>query len=195
MIELKYPVILASGSPRRKELLEKLEIPFTIQTVDVEEEIPDEIEPIETAKFLAQLKGDAHDHFAKHHIVISADTVVLVNGKVLGKPENKEEAIIMLKTLSNSSHQVITGVCIRANNASHLFDVSTKVTFGNLSENEIDHYVNSGNANDKAGAYGIQDWIGLIGITRIEGSYYNVMGFPVYEVYEQLKHYYSKRIE
>lgn len=195
MLELKYPVILASGSPRRKELLEKLEVPFTVQKIDIEEIAPVDLEPRETAKFLAQLKGDAHDQLAKHHIVIAADTIVIANGKVLGKPKSKVEASIMLKTLSNSSHEVITGVCIRANNDSHVFDVCTKVTFGNLSENEIEHYVKSGNANDKAGAYGIQDWIGLIGITSIEGSYYNVMGFPVYEVYEKLTRYYSNNIE
>ena len=191
MIALKYPIILASGSPRRKELLEKLDIPFTVQTVHLEEEIPNEISPRKTALYLANLKGNAHDHLAKHHIVITADTVVIANDKVLGKPSSIQEAKNMLQTLSNNSHEVITGVCIRANNEVHSFDVTTKVSFGKLSSGEIEYYINSGNANDKAGAYGIQDWIGLIGIPRIEGSYYNVMGFPIYELYAQLKLHYS----
>lgn len=192
MIELKYPLILASGSPRRKELLEKLNIPFTVQTVAIEEVIPDEISPRETAIYLAELKGVAHDHLAKHHIVITADTIVIANNILLGKPNNNQEAKDMLQELSNSTHEVITGVCIRADNEAHVFDVSTKVTFGTLSTKEIAYYVNSGNANDKAGGYGIQDWIGLIGVSNIQGSYYNVMGFPVHELYKNLKKYFVR---
>lgn len=191
MIKLKYPVILASNSPRRKELLNKLNILFTVQTVDIDEHIPENINPRETAIYLAELKGDAHDHLAKHHIVITADTIVIANNRVLGKPNNKQEAKDMLQELSNSTHEVITGVCIRADNEAQAFDVSTKVTFGTLSTNEIAHYVDSGSANDKAGSYGVQDWIGLIGVSNIQGSYYNVMGFPVYELYAKLKTHYS----
>lgn len=187
MLSLKYPLILASGSPRRKELLQKLEIPFTVQTLDIEEHIPEDIKPRDIAIYLAELKGIAHDNLAKHHIVITADTIVLANNKVLGKPRSKQEAKAMLETLSNNTHDVITGVCIRLNNSVHSFDVTTQVTFGNLTDDEIDHYINSGSANDKAGAYGIQDWIGLMGVSNIQGSYYNVMGFPVYEVYAKLK--------
>jgi len=191
MIKLKYPLILASNSPRRKELLHTLNIPFTVQTVDIDELIPENINPRKTAIYLAELKADAHDHLAKHHIVITADTIVIANNKVLGKPINNQEAKNMLKALSNSTHEVITGVCIRANNEAHTFDVSTKVTFGTLSTKEIEHYVSSGNAKDKAGAYGIQDWIGLMGVSSIQGSYYNVMGFPVFELYRYLKKYFS----
>lgn len=191
MLSLKYPVILASGSPRRKELLQKLKIPFTVQTIDIEEHIPEEIKPRDTALYLAEFKGVAHDHLAKHHIVITADTIVLVNDKVLGKPKSTLDAKTMLETLSNNTHEVITGVCIRLNNDTHSFDVTTQVTFGNLSADEIDYYINSGSTSDKAGAYGIQDWIGLIGVSSIQGSYYNVMGFPVYEVYAKLKSNYS----
>lgn len=191
MIKLKYPLILASNSPRRKELLNKLNIPFTVQTVYIDEHIAENITPRETAIYLAELKGVAHDHLAKHHIVITADTIVIANNKVLGKPNNNQEAKNMLQELSNSTHEVITGVCIRADNEVQAFDVSTKVTFGTLSIKEIVHYVDSGSANDKAGGYGIQDWIGLIGVSNIQGSYYNVMGFPVYELYAKLKTHYS----
>ena len=187
MITLKYPVILASNSPRRKELLEKLDIPFTIKTVNLEEIIPVDITPRKAALYLAELKGDAHDHLARHHIVITADTIVIANNKVLGKPTSIHEAKNMLRALSNKTHEVITAVCIKSDNETHSFDVSTKVTFSVLTEAEINFYINSGNANDKAGAYGIQDWIGLIGISGIEGSYYNVMGFPVHELYKELK--------
>ncbi len=191
MLQLKYPVILASNSPRRKELLEKLEIPFSVQTVDVDEDIIENIDPRKVARYLAEVKGNAHDHLAKNKIIITSDTIVLYNNKVLGKPTSTQEAIEILSTLSGNTHEVITGVCLKANNELYSFDVSTKVTFGKLSLTEIEHYVNTGSANDKAGAYGIQDWIGLIGISSIEGSYYNVMGLPVYELYAQLKKHFS----
>lgn len=187
MIRLKYPVILASGSPRRKELLKKLEIQFTVQTVDVEEEIPTHILPKDSALFLAKLKADAHQHLVNDNIVITADTIVLANNKVLGKPSSIKEALNMLTSLSNKTHEVITGVIIRSNNLKFAINVSTEVTFSDLSPLEIERYVQSGMANDKAGAYGIQDWIGLIGISSIKGSYYNVMGFPTLEVYNCLK--------
>lgn len=192
MIELIYPVILASASPRRQKLLAKLEIPFTIKTVNVEELIPESIEAKEAALYLANIKGEAHDFMAKHHIVITADTIVIINGKVLAKPVSATDAELMLKELSSNTHEVITGVSIRSNNEVYSFDVSTKVTFRSLSNAEIDHYVNSNLAYDKAGGYGIQDWIGLIGISSIEGSYYNVMGLPTLEVYSCLKNYFSK---
>ncbi len=191
MIQLKYPIILASASPRRQELLHKLEFPFNVQTVKVEEQIPDNIKPKEAALYLANLKGEAHDFLAKHHIVITADTIVIANGKVVEKPDSTNEAIAMLTQLSGNTHEVITGVSIRANNEVHSFDVSTKVTFGSLSTAEIEHYVKSGKAYDKAGAYGIQDWIGLIGVSSIQGSYYNVMGLPVFELYRTLTHHFS----
>ncbi len=191
MIQLRYPVILASGSPRRKELLEMLEIPFTVKTVPVEESVPTDIAPIDAALYLAKQKADAHMHLAKDHILITADTTVIANNKELGKPTNAENAIQTLTTLSGQTHNVITGVVIRANEIEHAFSVATSVTFRNLAENEISHYVASGKANDKAGSYGIQDWIGLIGIERIEGSYYNVMGFPTLEVYQILKSNFS----
>ncbi len=191
MIRLKYPVILASSSPRRKELLEMLEIPFTVQTLEVEENIPDHISPKESALFLAKIKADAHQHLVKNQLIITADTVVVANNIVLGKPTNTQEASDMLITLSNSTHEVITGVIIRVNKEEYALNVSTKVTFSALTSNEINHYVQSDKANDKAGAYGIQDWIGLIGISSIEGSYYNVMGFPTFEVYECLKKHFA----
>ncbi len=192
MINLKYPVILASNSPRRKELLQKLEIPFTVETIHYEEHIPTHVLARDAAKFLAVKKGSVHKQLSNNAIIITADTIVLANGNVLGKPKSNKEAVNMLQNLSENTHEVITGVCIQINDVVHAFDVSTSVTFGKLTTHEIEHYVNSENAADKAGAYGIQDWIGLIGITRIEGSYYNVMGFPVYEVYSYLKHHFSR---
>ncbi|MCF6352988.1 MAG: Maf family nucleotide pyrophosphatase [Cyclobacteriaceae bacterium] len=192
MIQLQYPLILASSSPRRQELLTKLEIPFKVQNVNVDEIIPEDVKPREAALYLANLKGEAHDFLAKHHIIITADTTVILANKILDKPSSAKEAKSILGQLSNNTHEVITGVSIRANNEVYSFDVSTKVTFGALSKKEIAYYVNSGNANDKAGAYGIQDWIGLVGISSIEGSYYNVMGLPTLEVYSCLKKYFIK---
>jgi len=192
MIQLRYPLILASTSPRRQELLTKLEIPFEVQTVNVDEIIPADVKPRDSALYLANLKGEAHDFLAKHHIVITADTIVIVNNTVLNKPASNTEARTMLQQLANKTHEVITGVSIRVNNEVHSFDVSTKVSFGSLADTEIESYVKTNNASDKAGAYGIQDWIGLIGISSIEGSYYNVMGFPVFEIYAHFKKYYSE---
>ena len=191
MIQLKYPLILASSSPRRQELLTKLEIPFKVQSLEVDEEIPTGIKPRDSALYLANLKGEAHDFLAKNHIVITADTIVIVDNMVLNKPTSNAEAKQMLQKLANKTHKVITGVSIRANKAVHSFDVSTEVTFGALANEEIEFYVKSKNASDKAGGYGIQDWIGFIGISSIKGSYYNVMGFPVFEVYAHLKKYFS----
>ncbi|MCF6352745.1 MAG: Maf family nucleotide pyrophosphatase [Cyclobacteriaceae bacterium] len=193
MIQLQYPLILASASPRRQELLRKLNFPFTVQTVAVEEQIPNNIKPKDAALYLANLKGEAHDFLAKHHIVITADTIVILNEKILDKPTSANEAKSILAQLSDNTHEVITGVSIRANNEVHSFNVSTKVTFGALSKKEIAYYVNSGNANDKAGAYGIQDWIGLVGVSSIEGSYYNVMGLPTLEIYFCLKKHFIKK--
>jgi len=191
MIQLQYPLILASASPRRQELLRKLNFPFTVQTVEVEEQIPTNIKPKDAALYLANLKGEAHSFLAKHHIIITADTTVILDENILDKPTSADEAKLILAQLSDNTHEVITGVSIRANNEIYSFAVSTKVTFGALSKKEIAYYVNSGNANDKAGAYGIQDWIGLIGISSIEGSYYNVMGLPTLEVYSCLKKYFK----
>ncbi len=191
MIQLRYPLILASSSPRRQELLTKLEMPFKVQTNEVDEIVPEDVKPRDSALYLANLKGEAYDFLAKHHIVITADTIVIADNNVLNKPDSNTEATNMLKQLANKTHEVITGVSIRANNEVYSFDVSTKVSFESLTDTEIGFYVRSNNARDKAGAYGIQDWIGLIGISTIEGSYYNVMGFPVFEIYAHLKKYFS----
>ncbi|MCB0497716.1 MAG: septum formation protein Maf [Cyclobacteriaceae bacterium] len=188
-MELKYPLVLASGSPRRKELLEKLQLPFSVETVEVDETIPEHIKPSKAAIYLAKVKSEAHSHLAKNQIVITADTIVTLNGQSLGKPSSAEEAVKMLKKLSGRTHKVITGVCIRLQDQMDVFDVTTKVTFGELEENDIQTYVQSGNAFDKAGAYGIQEWIGLIGVKSIEGCYYNVMGLPVFELYNKLKNF------
>lgn len=187
MIKLSYPLILASNSPRRKELLQMLKLPFTVNSVEVDEIIPTNIPLKEAAKFLAEIKSKAHQHLATNSIVVTADTIVLLNNTILGKPSSSAEATNMLQQLSDKTHEVITGVCLRCNNEVITFDIITKVTFEKLEQDEIEYYVSSGEANDKAGAYGIQDWIGMIGIKAIEGCYYNVVGLPVNELYNQLK--------
>ncbi len=187
MLALTYPVILASASPRRKELFTKLNIPFSVHTLPVKETIPDEIPAKEAAIYLAQRKGQAHRHLAKNTLVITADTVVIANNQILGKPLHPAQAKVTLSQLSGHTHQVITGVCIYLNEQMYSFDVATQVSFGTLSNQEIDYYVATGQGNDKAGAYGIQEWIGLVGIQSIKGSYYNVMGLPTFELYQFLK--------
>lgn len=193
MIKLSYPLILASNSPRRKELLKKLNLPFTVKTVEVDEVIPANISPKEAAKFLAETKSKAHQHLATNTIVVTADTIVLLNNTILGKPSSSAEATSMLQQLSDKTHEVITGVCLRCNNEVIAFNATTRVTFEKLEHDDIKYYVNSGEANDKAGAYGIQDWIGMIGIKSIEGCYYNVVGLPVFELYTHLKTYFSEK--
>jgi septum formation protein len=181
-------IILASLSPRRRFLLRQLGIDFTETSADVDESFPDGLTPDEIAIFLAEKKAD---HFKDllsdpKNLVITADTLVFINGKILGKPENKEGAVEMLSTLSGNMHQVVTGICIRCHDKSRSFTCWTNVYFKKLTEAEIDHYLEQYQPYDKAGAYGIQEWIGYIGITHIEGSYFNVMGLPIQQLYEEL---------
>ena len=186
MLKLRYPLILASNSPRRQELLKNSKIDFTVKVSAVEETIPAHIPPGDTATFLAELKSKAYDDLAKKAIVVTADTTVIQQEKVLGKPKNREEARQILSHLSGQTHTVITGVCIRHQNNRDIFSVSTQVYFDTLTETEIAFYIDHYHPFDKAGAYGIQDWIGLIGVTNLEGSYFNVMGLPVHLVYQTL---------
>ena len=189
MLKLKYPLILASNSPRRKELLANTGMAFKVSTQAVEESIPDFIQPLDTAGFLAQLKSAAYTDLAEKAIIITADTVVIQNNQVFGKPESFEEAVTMLTQLSGKWHEVITGVCIRHKGDCDTFSVSTKVLFDTLTPAEINYYIENYKPYDKAGAYGIQEWIGHIGIKHIEGSYYNVMGLPIQALYQHLKKY------
>ena len=178
-------VILASQSPRRQELLSDLGISFEVKTKPTEEDFPSEMDTHDIAEYLAIKKASAFKP-KENEILITADTVVIHNNKVLNKPKDAEEAKKMLNKLSNSSHEVITGVCVYHKNQQHSFSELTKVTFKTISENEIDYYINNFNPSDKAGAYGIQDWIGKIGIKSIEGCYYNVMGLPLHSLYSYL---------
>jgi septum formation protein len=184
----QYDVILASGSPRRQQLLAEMDIPFRVLTKPVEEIFPDELSPTDAAAFLCRLKSDAFTEadFGRNTLVITADTVVALENRILGKPENAEEANAMLRELSGERHQVITGVCLRMQEKRTVFTTSTDVWFKVLSEEEIRYYISRYKPFDKAGAYGIQEWIGHAAIQKIDGSYFNVMGLPTHRLYEEL---------
>jgi len=183
-----YQYVLASQSPRRKAILESFGLPFSTDVREVEENYPEALTAKETAVFLAEKKSQAFpaNGIPEKTLVITADTVVAKDGVVLGKPAGEKEAKEMLWLLSGGAHEVITGVHLKARNRKMHFGVSTKVFFKALSLKEIDYYVTHYQPYDKAGAYGIQEWIGFAGITRIEGSYFNVVGLPMHELYEQL---------
>ena len=184
----QYNIILGSASPRRKELLSDIGIEFSIQTTDKEEEYPSTLKEERIAEFLAQQKSEfLSDNQKNTDLLITADTIVSYESEVLNKPQNKEQAFNILNKLSGNTHKVITGVCIKSKKKKVIFSATTMVTFRKLSPKEIEHYINNFNPFDKAGGYGIQDWIGKIGIQRIDGSYSNVVGLPTKELYEQLK--------
>ena len=186
-----YKLLLASASPRRKELLAMLGVEFDICLgKDVDESYPVDIETDEIAKYLAQKKADAYvDGLGDNEIVITADTIVVNDEKVLGKPANEVEAKTMLRSLSGHKHKVITGVAVTSTQKRVSFSVETEVEFAELGADEIDEYVSVFKPLDKAGAYGIQEWIGCIGVKNINGSYYNVMGLPLHRLYTELKHF------
>lgn len=190
MLSKKYKnhqLILASKSPRRQELLKSLDIDFKIQVKEVEEVYASNLKAEEITNYLAKLKAAAFENeIKKNEIVITSDTIVWHHNKPLEKPKNEEEAIKMLQQLSNSSHKVITSVCLKSEFKEHVFFDVTTVYFKQLSLEEITYYVENYKPFDKAGGYGIQEWIGFIGVTKLEGSYYNVMGFPVHKLYEEL---------
>lgn len=183
-----YKVILASKSPRRHYLLNELGIEFEVLVKEnINEDYPENLPYTEIPVYLAEKKADAYSDIIKtNELVITADTIVWCNKKVLGKPENREDAIAMLKELSNNIHTVITGVHIRTNDFRRSISSVTKVYFKELTEKEIIYYIDKYKPFDKAGAYGIQEWIGYIGIEKIDGSFYNVMGLPIQHLYEAL---------
>lgn len=185
--ENKRPLILASGSPRRQQLLRETGLDFVIKTKDTPENFPLDMAAKDVAKYLAEKKAMAFEDEINDEIVITADTVVIVDDQILGKPVDRKEAKTMLEMLSGRTHQVISGVCMMGKNKKLTFDDVTKVHFRKLKENEINYYINTYQPFDKAGAYGIQEWIGMIGIEKIEGSYFTVMGLPVHKLYEQLQ--------
>lgn len=178
-------IILASGSPRRQQFFKDMHLDFEIRLKEVEEIYPDDLKASEITDFLAILKANAFQEELKpNDILVTSDTIVWHNGKALGKPKDYDDAFHILKTLSNSTHEVFTSVCIKNNGKIDIINETTKVTFSTLSDEAIAYYIENFKPYDKAGAYGIQEWIGLIGISKIEGSYSNVVGLPVQKVYE-----------
>ena len=180
-------IILASKSPRRQELLRLMEIDFRIVLKDVDESYPEGLTPEEIAVYIAEKKARAFDEEISDEIVLTADTIVAINGEILGKPENAGHAAEMLGKLSGKVHRVVTGVCLLHKHRYNLFHDVSEVFFRKLTDEEISFYVNKYQPFDKAGAYGIQEWIGLIGIDRINGSYTNVVGLPTEKLFQQLK--------
>ncbi len=183
-----YDIILASGSPRRRQLLAEMDIPFRVETRPVKETFPQNLSPEKAAAYLCRLKSMAFadKDLKKHTLLITADTIVALENRILGKPADVKAATMMLRQLSGRKHEVITGVCLRLGKRMKVFTSSTTVYFKNLSEKEIDYYVKQYKPLDKAGAYGIQEWIGHVAIHKIEGSYFNVMGLPTHRLYEEL---------
>jgi len=184
----EYNIVLGSASPRRKELLSDLGLRFSILTTDKEETYSLSLKEEEIAEFLAKQKSEfLSENLQQNDLLITADTIVSFKNELLNKPRNKEEAFKTLNKLSENTHKVITGVCLKSKNKEIVLSATTQVTFKALSEDEIHHYINKYNPYDKAGAYGIQDWIGKIGIININGSYTNVVGLPISELYQHLK--------
>jgi len=187
----KYKIILASNSPRRQQLLHEMGIPFEVQVKPVDEIFPENLSNEEVAIFLCELKANAfvEDEFKDDELLITADTIVCLGDEILNKPNDRPHAIEMLTKLSGKKHEVITGVCLRSKEKMKSFSVNTNVYFRELSMNEIEYYVDAFHPFDKAGSYGIQEWIGFVGITKIEGSYFNVVGFPTEKIFEALKNF------
>ena len=180
-------VILASKSPRRQELLKQLGVEFEIQVLNIDEAYPPEISPFDVPEYLARLKGDPYNgKVAKNTVVITSDTVVIYQNRILGKPNDKTDALSMIQELSGKEHYVVTGVCLQFYNRKISFSNSSKVTFDKITEDEARFYVNKFEPLDKAGAYGIQEWIGQAKIQKIDGCYYNIMGLPLNKLYNAL---------
>ena len=185
----KYKVILASGSPRRRELLSGLGIDYTIKVLpDVNEAYPETLKGEDIPLYIAREKAEAYlKGIESDELIITADTIVWLDNEVLGKPTDEQQAKVMLRMLSGKTHHVITGVCLTTSEFQKSFTTTTEVTFAKLSEEEIDYYVEKYRPLDKAGAYGIQEWIGFVGVEAINGSYFNVMGLPIQRLYQELK--------
>ena len=183
-----YKVILASNSPRRKELLAGLGVRYEVRTLpDVEESYPDSLQGEEIPLYIAREKAHAYRHLLQaDELMITADTIVWLGGRVLGKPHDREDALQMLRDMSGRTHEVFTGVCLTTTGWQRSFAARTEVRFATLSEEEIAYYVDRFHPMDKAGAYGVQEWIGYIGVEYIAGSYYNIMGLPVQRLYREL---------
>ncbi|MFN0729308.1 Maf family nucleotide pyrophosphatase [Polaribacter gochangensis] len=181
-----YNIILASKSPRRQQFLKDLDLLFTIELKEVEEVYPTELQGTEITDYLADLKSKPFTNLKEQDVLITSDTIVWLDNKALGKPKDKEDAISILQEISGKMHQVITSVSLKGNNFQTIFNDTTNVYFKELTLEEITYYIENNQPYDKAGSYGIQEWIGFIGIERIEGSYFNVMGLPVQKLYKEL---------
>lgn len=186
---LQKKIILASASPRRRKLLEELGLDFNIVNPEVEEIHPENLKGKDIAIYLAELKANSFpaNRIPENHILVTADTIVCLGDKLLNKPKDFEEALKMLEALSGKWHEVITAVCLKSNQKEKTFSSTTKVRFKKLTSTEIEYYISNYKPYDKAGAYGIQEWIGFIGIREISGSFYNVMGLPIQKLYEELQ--------
>ena len=188
MLKLNYHIILASNSPRRKELLGGLGLDYEVRTLPgIDESYPDTLQGEDIPVYISSKKASAYlDSLKNNELLITADTIVWLDGRVLGKPSDEEEACQMLRDLSGKTHQVITGVTLATTVFQKSFASVSQVTFASLTEDEIKYYVSHYHPMDKAGSYGVQEWIGFIGVERIEGSYFNVMGLPVQRLYREL---------
>ncbi|MBD5371133.1 MAG: septum formation protein Maf [Bacteroides sp.] len=185
----KYNILLGSKSPRRRELLQLLRIPFKVLTLsNVDETYPEGSRPLSVPQYLSGIKADAYlQHLHDNEMIITADTLVILGDRIFGKPQNPAEAVRMLLDLSDHTHQVATGVTIATQSRRTSFTTVTDVTFGHISEDEARYYVDCFSPLDKAGAYGIQEWIGGVAVERIDGSFYNVMGLPIHQLYRELR--------
>tara|TARA_B110000046_G_scaffold183054_1_gene218323 strand:- start:1676 stop:2254 length:579 start_codon:yes stop_codon:yes gene_type:complete len=181
-----YHVILASSSPRRQQFFKDLDIDFTIQLKEVEELYPNELKGTEITDFLADLKSKAFNNLSENDLLITSDTIVWLDGKALGKPTDESDAFRMLKDLSGKKHEVITSISIKSKYFQKIINDTTIVSFNNIADEEINYYIKNYKPFDKAGGYGIQEWIGFIAINKIEGSYFNVVGLPVHKLYKEL---------
>lgn len=191
MLQLTKPLILASNSPRRQQLLKDAGFEFSVRVKDTNEDFPSTMPPSEVPAFLAQKKAEAFRQDLDNQIILTADTIVVVDNEILNKPIDASEASMMLKKLSGRQHQVITGVCVMTKESTETFIDIANVFFRELTNQEIEYYIQTCKPFDKAGSYGVQDFIGMVGIPRMEGSYFTVMGLPVHRVYDVLKPYFA----
>jgi septum formation protein len=186
----KINIILASGSPRRQQFFKEMDLHYTIRLKEIEEIYPEYLKGAEITNFLAELKASAFENeLEENDVLVTSDTIVWLNGKALGKPRDYDDAFKMLQQLANQTHEVITSVCLKSIDKTEVFYCVTKVTFADLSDEAIRYYLDNYQPFDKAGSYGIQDWIGLIGISNIEGSYTNVVGLPTEMLFQKLMQY------
>lgn len=191
MLDLKgHKLVLASQSPRRRELLKGLDVEFSTCSVDADESFPADLKGADAVQYICKAKADAYrPQLNDNTIAITADTVVILDDKIIGKPKSREEAFSMIRSLSGRVHEVITAVCIFSKEKCKEFYASTEVHFSEITDEEIKYYIDKYKPFDKAGSYGVQEWIGYIGIEKIVGSYFNVMGLPVKRLYDELKEF------